>query len=135
MKKRIAVFAIMAGLTIYGCSNQTSVSLTTTPVEIKEEMPVKIHYSRQWEYSLEAETEDLEAIKDIVEAIRLVEIGSETQMVTMDYTDIIRLIYADGSEEVFEFEENNIVIDEKRYEATGIRIVREQLEKIVDEEI
>ena len=51
----------------------------------------------------------------------------------MDYTDIIRLIYADGSEERFEFEENNIVIDGKRYEATGIKNVRDQLETIVEE--
>ena len=131
MKKVLIFVVIMIGLTTYGCAKPETT--TTTPVETKEGLPVKIHYSRQWEYSLEAETEDPEAIERIVNAIHLVGIGKETQTVTMDYTDIIRLIYADGSEERFEFEEYNIVIDGKRYEATGIKNVRDQLETIVDE--
>lgn len=132
MKKVLIFVVMMIGLTTYGCAKPETTT-TTTPVETKEGLPVKIHYSRQWEYSLEAETEDPEAIERIVNAIHLVGIGKETQMVTMDYTDIIRLIYADGSEERFEFEEYNIVIDGKRYEATGIKNVRDQLETIVDE--
>ena len=54
-----------------------------------EEMPVRIRYDRMWVYSDFAESTDPEMIGEIVDAIKELEVGAESQMATEDYTDLL----------------------------------------------
>ena len=89
-------------------------------MEIKDELPMKLEYQRMREYSAYGESEDPELIQDVLDALRSLEIGRATDIAVEDYGDIIRFIYADGSEKTFEFEDSIIVTGRnERFEVEG----------------
>ena len=103
----------------------------TNNIEINNtELPTKVLYRRMWEYGADYECEDIEIIKNLVSALENIKVGPEVNYQILDFTDIIVLYYADGSEKVYEFEEYNIVLEGKRYVVDGLQQVRTILEEI-----
>ncbi len=105
------------------------------PIEIRDDMPMKLAYRRMWEYSAYGESEDPAFIQTVLETIKQLQIGKETQMAADDYTDVIDFIYADGSRKRYEFEAEWIVMDDgKRYEVIGsLSALRRLLDTLVEE--
>ena len=101
----------------------------------KEELPVSVEYTRLWEYSASARSEDPLVIARLVEAVQALEIGEKSEWVTEDYTDILDFRFADGERLRLEFEDQCWVSEDKqRYEADGLAAVREILDELVEEE-
>lgn len=101
----------------------------------KEELPVSVEYTRLWEYSASARSEDPLVIARLVEAVQALEIGEKSEWVTEDYTDILDFRFADGETLRLEFEDQCWVSEDKqRYEADGLAAVREILDELVEEE-
>ena len=97
-------------------------------------MPVSVRYDRLWVYSAYGETKDPEILKDLVDAILMLEVGKESDMFTEDYTDILTFAFADGDTFRLEFEDQCWVkADDERYEVTGLDQVRTILEAILPE--
>ena len=98
----------------------------------KEEMPVSVRYDRMWVYSASGETKDPEVLKDLVDALLMLEAGEKSDMFTEDYTDILTFTFADGDTLRLEFEDQCWVkADDERYEVTGLDQVRTILEAIL----
>ena len=98
----------------------------------RDDMPVSVEYYRMWEYGAEAESDDPALIADLVDAIRAVGLGAETDWVTEDYTDIVTFRFEDGSTLRFEFENQCYVSeDQVRYEADGLGRVRAILNDMI----
>ena len=101
---------------------------------VKEEMPESVRYDRQWVYSAYGETKDPEVLKELVDAVRALEIGEKSEWITEDYTDILTFTFADGDTLRLEFEDQCWVkADDERYEVTGLDQVRTILEAILPE--
>ena len=116
-------------------SCSTKKEAETLPVEVKEGSPVRMTYRRMWEYSAKGESEDPDYINEVLSFIRSFQIGEESQMVWEDYTDIITIFYADGSEVSYEFEENNLVENGRRLKVQGnLSGLRTLLERCLEEE-
>lgn len=127
MKKYIII--LLLGILLFGCSKKEETQMNK--IDIKEKMPVKVFYRRLWMYGAEYESEDKEIIKDLKDAISDAVILNEVNYSVTDFTDIVVFYYEDGSESVYEFEEYNIVIDDKRYALEGIKQIREVLDRLV----
>ena len=98
-----------------------------------EEMPVRIRYDRMWVYSDFAESTDSEMIGEIVDAIKELEVGAESQMATEDYTDLLTFTFEDGTTERFEFENQCWVLeDHTRYEVDGLPVLRTLLDEMLE---
>ena len=106
----------------------------TNPVWTKEEMPVSVDYSRMWEYSASAQTDDPDILAELVAAIQSLEIGEKSEWVTEDYTDILTFTFADGDALRLEFENQSWVTENgERYEVDGLGRVRAILDELVGE--
>ena len=128
MKKILLIAMVMA---IMGACAGTQ----EKPIAIRDDMPMKLAYQRMWEYSAYGESEDPAFIQTVLETIKQLQIGKETQMAADDYTDVIDFIYTDGSRERYEFEAEWIVMDDgKRYEVIGsLSALRRLLDTLVEE--
>lgn len=91
-----------------GCAGKTPTD-DGKSIEVKEDIPVKLEYSRYWEYGAFGESEDPEYIKQVLKCISALEIGEETNQGAEDFTDILVFTYADGSTVTYEFEADWIV--------------------------
>ena len=89
-----------------------------------DEMPVRLHYDRYWEYGDYADTEDPQLIEALVEAVKGLTVGEKTDMQVDDYTDILTFYFADEGMIRLEFEEQNWVVGGERYHVDGLREVR-----------
>ena len=89
-----------------------------------DRMPVKVIYGRRWIYGANYESEDPELIRQIVSALGYIETDSESNMMVTDFTDLVFLYYEDGTSKTYEFEDQCIVKDGKRYHVTGIEELR-----------
>ena len=99
---------------------------------VKEEMPESVRYDRQWVYSAYGETKDPEVIKELVDAVRALEIGEKSEWITEDYTDILSFRFADGDTLRLEFEDQSWVrADGERYEVSGLDRLRAILETLL----
>ena len=97
-------------------------------------MPVSVEYSRMWEYSASAQTDDPAILAELVAAIRSLEIGEKSEWVTEDYTDILTFTFADGDALRLEFENQSWVTENgERYEVEGLGRVRAILDELVGE--
>ena len=106
----------------------------TNSVWTKEEMPVSVAYSRMWEYSASAQTDDPDILAELVAAIQSLEIGEKSEWVTEDYTDILTFTFADGDALRLEFENQSWVTENgERYEVEGLGRVRAILDELVGE--
>ena len=106
----------------------------TNSVWTKEEMPVSVDYSRMWEYSASAQTDDPDILAELVAAIQSLEIGEKSEWVTEDYTDILTFTFADGDTLRLEFENQSWVTENgERYEVDGLGRVRAILDELVGE--
>ena len=101
-------------------------------IENKGKEAVKMEYLRRYEYGADYECEDKEIIKKLLELIENLKIGNKSDMMTEDYTDILIFTYEDGTKDTYEFEADNIVIDDTRYEVNGLREIRAILDQIAD---
>ena len=98
----------------------------------KEEMPVSVRYDRMWVYSAYGETKDPEVLKELVDAVRALEIGEKSEWITEDYTDILTFTFADGDTLRLEFEDQCWVkADGERYEVSGLDRLRAILETLL----
>ncbi len=93
--------------------------------------PVSVRYDRMWEYGDYAETTDPEMIASLVDAIRALELGGYSDMVTDDYADILTFCFEDGTELRIEFENQCWVDGELRQEVYGLDAVRAVLDEII----
>ncbi|MBO5573988.1 MAG: hypothetical protein J5947_07070 [Clostridium sp.] len=99
-----------------------------------EKMPVHLTYRRMWEYCAQAETDDEKKIAGIVDAIKELQVGKETEMAVDDYTDRLVFSFADGSEMQLEFEADCWVAEDgKRYEVEGLGAVRALLDEVLED--
>ena len=131
MKK---MMVLMMALLVLGACSTKKTKDDKTPIQSKEQAPVRMTYDRMWEYSAHAESEDSEYICEVLEMITSFKKGEETDIVTEDFTDIITFYYADDTSERFVFEENSLVENEKRYSVEGnLSGLRGLLEKCLEE--
>ena len=129
MKKIILILMV---LILWGCTAKEK----ENRMEVRDDVPVKLEYSRLWGYSAYGESEDQELIGNVVEALKALSIGEKSDIAVEDYGDIITLIYADGSRETYSFEAEYIVLDDgKRAVVNGdLDRVRSLLNVLVEEE-
>ena len=89
-----------------------------------------------WEYGDTVETEDPEIIDEIVEALRIITISSKSVDYSVeDFTDVVRLVFEDSSEETYVFEEYYYVspLDQKHYLVTqGLDRLRNVLDYMME---
>lgn len=112
---------------------ETSIGETNS-VWPKDEMPVSVEYSRMWEYSASAYTDDPAILTELVAAIRSLQIGELSEWVTEDYTDILTFTFADGDALCLEFENQSWVTENgERYKAEGLGRLRAILDELVGE--
>ena len=76
------------------------------------EMPAALKYDRMWIYSAHAETEDPEVIRDIVEAVRNIQVQEKEGSRAEDYTDILLFTFRDGHTYRLEFEADSWLADD-----------------------
>ncbi|MCR5369231.1 MAG: hypothetical protein K6E83_00800 [Clostridium sp.] len=99
------------------------------------EMPVSLHYDRMWEYCAVAESTDEELISEIIESIKMLEVGEPTNMAVDDFTDRLTFTFADGSQACVEFEADFWVTDDQeRYEVKGLGKLRGLLDELMEEQ-
>ena len=107
-----------------------------SPIYFEIKTPVKARYERLWEYSDSAETENPEKIGEIVDALRIIHIGSDPiDQIVDDFSDRIVLTYEDGSENSFVFEAENYVsdLDGRRYPVSqGLKELRNILDRMIE---
>ncbi len=107
-----------------------------SPVYFESRMPVKVIYRRMWEYGDEAETEDPEIIKEVTDAMYIIHISPHaTDRVVDDFTDVVILVFDDGSQQTYVFEEYNYInpVDDGRYPVTqGLEKLRTALDEIIE---
>ena len=106
------------------------------PIYFEIRTPVRAIYDRVWEYGDTVETEDPEIIDEIVEALRIITISSKSVDYSVeDFTDVVRLVFEDGSEETYVFEEYYYVspLDQKHYLVTqGLDRLRNVLDYMME---
>ena len=129
MKK---IMIMLAVLLLCGCA----VRKEEGKMEIREDIPVKVEYYRMWEYSAYGESEDQEYIQSIVDALKGLSVGEQTDIAVDDFGDNITLIYADGKKETYSFEAEYIVLEDgKRAKVTGnLSYLRSLLSKLIEGE-
>lgn len=142
MKRIIALcLTLVLTLTLFGACAKKAPEENTTETAVADpgrilsrtELPVSVHYDRQWAYSGSADTSDSSLIGMLVDALSFVQVEEKSDVATQDYTDIIRLSYADGFVETVEFEGNCwIGHNGLRYEADDLSNVRAVLGNILD---
>ncbi len=109
-------------------------TMTALPGDIifpRYDTPVSVRYDRMWVYGAYAETDDPEVIGALVEAIRALEPGGYSNLVTEDYTDILTFCFDDGTELRIEFENQCWVDGELRQEVEGLGAVRAILDEML----
>lgn len=134
MKKTLVTMLTLFLMT--GCTTESgNPEDIPSSIHTAEGTPIRLVYERMWEYSAHGESEDTEYIRKVLEAIESLKTGAETQIMTEDYTDIIRIYYEDDLSDCFEFEENNLVDGGKRYRVEGdLSGLRSLLNECLEEE-
>lgn len=104
-------------------------------LEIREDMPIKVTYSRQWIYAAQKESSDPELIMKLLQEIRDIKIGETTNVGVMDYTDIVIFEYEDGEKMSYRFEADVYVKNsEERYAVIdGLQYLRETLDYMISQ--
>ena len=94
--------------------------------------PVGLEYIRMWETRETAKTKDPEIISGIVDALKELSVGEETDIMTTDYTDILEFDFMGNEHERLEFEGDCWVTkDDRRYKVEGLEKVRILLERMM----
>ncbi|MBQ1566589.1 MAG: hypothetical protein IIZ80_01710 [Erysipelotrichaceae bacterium] len=136
MKKQLLVLMML--LLLGGCrrrSEKEKVIENNGMLEIREDMPVKAVYSRQWIYAAEKESSDPELIMKLLQQIRDIKLGGPANISVMDYTDIIIFEYEDGEKMSYRFEADVYVKNsEERYAVIdGLQYLRETLDYMINQ--
>ena len=101
-------------------------------LDIKEENNVvEIRYLRRWIYGADYVITDGNKIQAILDCLDNIIVMNEVNYEVTDFTDILVLVYKDGTEKMYEFEEYNIVLDSRRYAVSGITELRKTLEEVI----
>ena len=114
---RISGIAVLLLLCCMLCGCAAAGGGQTTAEEIpvlwpETEMPAALKYDRMWIYSAQAETEDPEVIRDIVEAVRNIRVQEKEGSRAEDYTDILLFTFRDGHTYRLEFEADSWLADD-----------------------
>ena len=124
MKKRILLLLAALGVTAFLVNER----------EKQKAAPYKLIYRRLYEEALETETEEPDIVEEILEAVKEVKTGEESDIFTTDHTDILIFVYEDGKEIAYEFEGDCLVSEDgKRYKAEGLKQLRVLLNKLIGE--
>ena len=128
--KKMMMFLLLPFL-FAGCAGSKESGIV---IEVPDDrMPVKVIYGRRWIYGANYESEDPEVINAVVSALEKITVGSESKGMTTDYTDLVFLYYEDGSTKTYEFEDQCIVIEGKRYYvSSGLKELRNVLYFMAD---
>lgn len=128
IKAKIIILILIFLIT--GCVNKKGNEMI-----VDEKIPTKVIYRRMWEYAVEAESEDQELIKELLQEIIDIKLGNKTQMSVDDYTDVVIFEYSDGTYSKYIFEANIYVeSEENRYEViSGLDKLRETLNSFIEE--
>ena len=122
MKKQLILLAVLL-IILGGCQKKKEkekVIENNGMIEIREDMPVKVTYSRQWIYAAEKVSSDPELIMKLLEEIRDIKLGDPSDISVMDYTDVVIFEYEDGEKVSYRFEADIYVKNSKeRYVCTG----------------
>ena len=107
-----------------------------TPVLWPEtEMPAALKYDRMWIYSAQAETEDPEVIRDIVEAVRNIRVQEKEGSRAEDYTDILLFTFRDGHTYRLEFEADSWLADDNTcLHVEGLSVLRTLLDGLLEKD-
>ncbi len=124
MKKILLLFMLL----ISSCTNIKEMK----ELDIKEENNVvEIRYLRRWIYGADYVITDDNKIQAILDCLDNIVVMNEVNYEVTDFTDILVLVYKDGTEKMYEFEEYNIVLDSRRYAVSGITELRKTLEEVI----
>ena len=108
-------------------------ALEDTMIWTANELPVSVRYDRMWAYSANGKTDDPAVIAALVDAIKALKVGEETDKVVDDFTDLITFTFSDGTTRRLEFEEGMWVTDHGRYRVQGMGAVRNILDGLISE--
>lgn len=98
------------------------------------EMPAALRYDRLWVYSAYEETEDPEVIKQIVDAVKSLEVQGKEETAADDYTDILLFTFADGHTYRVKFEGECWISEENgRLHVEGLTDLRFRLDDLLGE--
>lgn len=137
MKKQLILLTMLLWM-LCGCQkkNETEKVIENNGMlEIREDMPIKVTYSRQWIYAAQKESSDPELIMKLLQEIRDIKIGETTNVGVMDYTDIVIFEYEDGEKMSYRFEADVYVKNsEERYAVIdGLQYLRETLDYMISQ--
>lgn len=95
-------------------------------------MPVSLRYERRWVYSGDAEITEADTIREIVAAVRALQILGTTNAATDDQTDILTFTFADGAVTRLEFEGQAWVTEDGgRFGVEGLSRLRALLDEVL----
>ncbi|MBR3250430.1 MAG: hypothetical protein IKF80_01850 [Erysipelotrichaceae bacterium] len=137
MKKQLILLTMLLWM-LCGCQKKKEtekVIENNGMLEIREDMPIKVTYSRQWIYAAQKESSDPELIMKLLQEIRDIKIGETTNVGVMDYTDIVIFEYEDGEKMSYRFEADVYVKNsEERYAVIdGLQYLRETLDYMISQ--
>ena len=93
-------------------------------LDIREDDIVALTYIRCRESGI-FQVDAIEQKEVLCKALRTLSFGKESNIVTEDCTDILRIAYKDGSSQKIEIENDHIVIEGNRYQITnGLKEIR-----------
>lgn len=137
-KKVILLLAALMALLGAACGQAQGQSASSAPVEepaalwTRQDRPVRVEYHRMWEYSDQAETEDPEILRELVEVLRGLEVGETTNTAVEDFTDVLVFTFEDGTTQRLEFEGQCVVgEDQSRRTVDGLERLRALLNDLV----
>ena len=115
-------------------ADKTMESAEKIPVLWPEtEMPAALEYDRMWIYSAQAETEDPEVIRNIVEAVRNIRVQEKEGSRAEDYTDILLFTFRDGHTYRLEFEADSWLADDNTcLHVEGLSVLRTLLDGLLE---
>ena len=90
---------------------------------------------RGWIYSAQAEKEDPEVIRDIVEAVRNIRVQEKEGSRAEDYTDILLFTFRDGHTYRLEFEADSWLADDNTcLHVEGLSVLRTLLDGLLEKD-
>ena len=118
MKRRtisgIAVLLLLCSV-LCGCAPSGGGQTVSKEIPVlwtETEIPTALEYDRMWIYGAHAETEDPEAIRKIVEAVRNIRVQEQEGSRAEDYTDILLFTFRDGHTCRLEFDADSWLVDD-----------------------
>ena len=127
--KTICKVCLLLAILLSGCSINNSPEPVRDKVDINfsKEIPASIEYNKTRTNDEYFEIKDKDTLVRIVLALAKIELYEEVTEPTEKHIDKLVLHYDDNSVVEYEFEENNIIVNNKRYRIAGDNQLRQIL--------